>query len=306
MTRFKNPPLVMAGLVLGLFALGNLLEGYSPILRYVLGAIALLLWMILIKGMLSHPQAVKSQLAQPLIASVFTTFFMTGMIFSGYVMIFASLGAWVAILSKVIWWLSFMGIVLFMINFSRKYLLHFSLENVFPSWTVLYVGIGVASLTAPVSQQFSLGKIVFWYGLVATFCVLPIVFYKAYKIGLKEAVKPNITTICAPMSLITAGYASTFESPNKSLLVVLIILAQLFYLFIVAQLPKLMGREFSPAFSAFTFPLVISATSLKLSVKILDLTGFWLSLVNLECLIAAIVVLMVLSGYLNYLKQADK
>lgn len=305
-THLKNPPLVMAGLVLGLFALGNLLEAYSPLLRYVLGAVGMLLWGLLIRGMISHPESFRSQLTQPLIASVFTTFFMTGMIFSSYVMLFASFGTWVTILAKTIWWLSFVGIVLFMINFSRKYLLHFSMDNVFPSWTVLYVGIGVASLTAAISHQFLLGQIVFWYGLVATLLVLPIVCYKGYKIGLDEATKPNLTTICAPMSLITAGYASTFETPNKTLLVLLIILSQLFYFFILVQLPKLMGRKFSPGFSAFTFPLVISATSLKLSVQVLGLTGFWLTLINVECLIAAIVVLMVLSGYLNYLKQADK
>lgn len=303
MAQYKKPPLVMAGLVLGLLALGNLLESYSVILRYTLGGIAFVLWLLLIRGMLVHWKSFKEEVARPLVASVFTTFFMTGMIFSGYILIFQQLGSWVGLLSKTIWWLSFIGIVLFMLNFSRKYLLHFDMKHVFPSWTVLYVGIGVASLTAPISHQFLLGQIVFWYGLVATLLVLPIVFYKGYKIGLDEATKPNLTTICAPMSLITAGYASTFETPNKALLTLLLILGQVLYFFILVQFPKFMGRKFSPGFSAFTFPLVISATSLKLSVTILGLTGFWQELVHLETVIAAIVVVSVFSGYLHFLRK---
>ncbi len=39
--------------------------------------------------------------------------------------------------------------------FSIKYLKDFSLKNVYPSWTVLFIGIAIAGLTAPVSGYFS-------------------------------------------------------------------------------------------------------------------------------------------------------
>lgn len=35
MKNWEKPPLVMAGLVLGLLALGNLLEGYGPMFAIV-------------------------------------------------------------------------------------------------------------------------------------------------------------------------------------------------------------------------------------------------------------------------------
>lgn len=41
MKNWEKPPLVMAGLVLGLLALGNLLEGYGTYFRYCLGLVAL-------------------------------------------------------------------------------------------------------------------------------------------------------------------------------------------------------------------------------------------------------------------------
>lgn len=52
------------------------------------------------------------------------------------------------------------------------------MANLFPSWSVLYVGIGVASLTAPISGQFTIGKIVFWYGFIATLVLLPFLFIR--------------------------------------------------------------------------------------------------------------------------------
>lgn len=147
----------------------------------------------LIKGILKNKKESRKELSNPLIASVFTTFFMAGMILSTYILLFRSLGIWVAVLSKGVWWLSFIALIIHMAIFSWKYLRHFSMANLFPSWSVLYVGIGVASLTAPISGQFTIGKIVFWYGFIATLVLLPFLFIKAYKIGLPSAVKPNIT-----------------------------------------------------------------------------------------------------------------
>lgn len=54
MKNWEKPPLVMAGLVLGLLALGNLLEGYGTYVRYCLGLVALVFWIFLIKGILKN------------------------------------------------------------------------------------------------------------------------------------------------------------------------------------------------------------------------------------------------------------
>lgn len=84
MKNWEKPPLVMAGLVLGLLALGNLLEGYGTYFRYCLGLVALVFWIFLIKGILKNKKESRKELSNPLIASVFTTFFMAGMILSTY------------------------------------------------------------------------------------------------------------------------------------------------------------------------------------------------------------------------------
>lgn len=55
----------------------------------------------------------------------------------------------------------------------------------------------------------------------------------------------------------------------------LLVVSQILYAFVAYQLPKLLKRTFNPGFSAFTFPFVISATSLKLAFAYLELTSIW-------------------------------
>lgn len=76
MIKRKEPFLVQAGLVLGLLALGNLVGDVSQFLRYLLASLALLFFLHLVMGMLTHTKQVKEQLGQALVASVFPTFFM--------------------------------------------------------------------------------------------------------------------------------------------------------------------------------------------------------------------------------------
>lgn len=300
MENWKKPPLVMAGLVLGLAALGNLLGGYLPPLRWLLGGLAFCLYLLLIIGMIRHPEDVKQQLHQPLVASVFPTFFMSGMVFATYLQQLLGLD----FLARAIWWLSLLGnsglIVFFFWNFTWR----FCWEFVFPSWSVLYVGIAVAGLTASVTEVYSIGQFIFWYGLIATVCVLPLMAVRAYRIGLPEATRPNISTFCAPASLLLASYLNTFPISMDTVLVWLLLVAsQILYLFVLLQFPKLLDRPFNPGFSAFTFPFVISATSLKLALSYLGISSIWQFLVWFEVGVATCLVLYVLTQYLRFLKQ---
>ena len=300
MIKRKEPLLVQAGLVLGLLALGNLVGDVSQFLRYLLASLALLFFLHLVMGMLTYTKQVKEQLGQALVASVFPTFFMQGMVASTYLASWTFLGNFVRISAQVLWWMSFGGLVFLMVYYILAFVFPFKWENVFPAWTVLFVGIGVAPLTIAVPQQLFFGQLVFWYGLLATLLVLPIVLYKTYKIGLVENVRPNTTTICAPISLMTAAYVATFSQPNPVLLSLLLISGQCFYAFILWQLPRLIKRPFSAGFSAFTFPLVISAVALKQSLNALNLGLAGQILLTFEVLIALLVVL-----YITFLYAKD-
>lgn len=189
--------------------------------------------------------------------------------------------------------------------FSHKYLKSFSLENVYPSWTVLYIGIVIAGLTAPVSGYFFIGKLTVIYGFLATCIVLPLVFKRLKAYPLQTSIKPNTSTICAPFSLVAAAYVLAFPEAHVFVVILFLILSQVFYFYIVFQLPKLLREPFSPVFSAFTFPLVISATALKNSIPLLILPEIWNWLLYFEVLLATLIVFRVFFGYVHlFLKPA--
>ena len=92
---------------------------------------------------------------------------------------------------------------------------------------------------------------------------------------------------------------TTFPQPNPVLLSSLLISGQCFYTFILWQLPRLINRPFSAGFSAFTFPLVISAVALKQSLNVLELGLAGQILLVFEILTALLVVLYVAFLYLK-------
>lgn len=305
--RFEKAPLATAGLVLGLFGLGNLVKDISSLATAACGVVATFLWIYLIYSMLADWKSVQKQWQSPLVQSVFTTFFMSGLLSLVYLNNFFGSYRLIPEILKPMWFIWLISLIGHMIIFSKKYLLNLSLQSVFPSWTVLYVGIGVAALTAPLSHQLLLGKVIVCYGILATVVVLPLIFYRLQKYPLEAGMKPNTATICAPFSLVTAAYTATVETPNKLILACLLVASQFFYCYILIQLPKLLNRPFTPAFSSFTFPLVISATALKVSLKMLmpPLPMIWRLLVFLEIAVAVAIVTYVLAGYVRYIIQKN-
>ncbi|HGO3288351.1 TPA: permease, partial [Staphylococcus aureus] len=123
---------------------------------------------------------------------------------------------------------------------------------------------------------------------------------------LQTSIKPNTSTICAPFSLVAAAYVIAFPKANAFIVIIFLILAQIFYFYIIIQLPKLLKEPFSPVFSAFTFPLVISATALKNSLPVLMFPDIWKGLLFIEVLLATVIVLRVFIGYLHFFLKKEK
>ncbi|HEC2149126.1 TPA: TDT family transporter [Staphylococcus delphini] len=305
--KLQQIPLVTSGLILGLLGLGNLLKDISLVLTAICGILAILGLVHLLNSMLNNFNDVKNQLNSPLISSVFTTFFMSGFLVTTYLHTFFNKITIINHLITPLWILCLIGMITHIIIFSIKYLKRFSLENVYPSWTVLYIGIAIAGLTAPVSGYYLIGKLTVVYGFVATCIVLTVVFKRLKVYPLQSSIKPNKSTICAPFSLVAASYVLVFPEANFFIIILFLILSQLFYFYIVVQLPKLLKEPFSPVFSAFTFPLVISATALKNSMSVLVFPEIWKWLLFFEVLLATLIVFRVFFGYIHlFLKKARK
>lgn len=84
MRKLKEPPLALGGLGLSFFLLGNTLGDYSTLLRYVLGGIAFVLYLLLLTAFVKSFKNYRLALKNPLTSSIFPTLLMQGMLMIVY------------------------------------------------------------------------------------------------------------------------------------------------------------------------------------------------------------------------------
>lgn len=269
MSFFKRVPLPLCGVALGFAALGNLLAAYSPYLKVFCGVLAFVGILFVTCKYLTMPDAFVTDMKNPVTASVSGTYTMALMLLAGYIkpilLAFAMILWYVAIV------LHFVLIVYFTLNFILKIKIPDDLMKVVASYFIVYVGIVVASVTAPAFNNIALGQICFWIGFVL---YIPLFFYVSFryiKLGNKKIEAKALACIyAAPASLCVAGYISSFEQKNISFLTGLYLFSLVIYLlglFVAADLFANFAenREFKfyPSIAGITFPFVISAIASK-------------------------------------------
>lgn len=300
MEKIKKIPLPIAGLILGLAALGNLVRTYSEGLRNIFGIVSGILFLLLLIKIVFNFQATKEELNNPVVATVFPTYSMALMLLSTY------LKPTIGETAKVLWIIGVALHIFLMVKVAVKYLPKFDIKTMFPTWFITFVGIVVGSVTAPAFGMENLGQIFFWFGLLSYLVLIPFNIKRVYVLkNMPEPTIPTIAVFAAPGSLLLAGYMSSFPSKNMTMVYFLLFMSQFFYWMVIIQMPKLLNSEFYPSFSAFTFPLVISGIGLKLTNKFLMengiIIGFLKYMVKFEELISLIIVLYVLLKYIQFI-----
>ena len=92
---------------------------------------------------------------------------------------------------------------------------------------------------------------------------------------------------------------------GKGLLSIMVGLSQTFYFFVLTRLPKMIKEGFQPAFSALTFPTVITATSLKMAQGLLH-SSLLRPLFWLETILCLAILVSVLVGFVTYRKGENE
>lgn len=304
----KRIPIAIAGVMLAMAATGNLIQTYSPELRLVFGSISAIIGILLIIKFIMYPKTLSEDLENPISASVAATFTMAIMLLATYVKPFSST------IGLVLW---FIGLILhcaLILLFTFRFILKFNIKKVFPSYFIVYVGIAVASITAPAFSMTALGQAAFWFGFASYLVLLAVISYRVIKVKeIPEPAQPLIIIFAAPASLCLAGYLSSFENKSMAIVYFLAILSIAMYVFALTQLPRLLKLKFYPSYSAFTFPMVISAVSIKMTDGFLTKSGngiaFLKYIVMIQTVIAVAIVLYVLIRYILMLigsKQTNK
>ena len=269
MNFLKRVPLPLSGVALGFAALGNLLSAYNMSFKVICGVLAFI-GLILITGKyLSDIEAFTTDMKNPVIASVSGTYTMALMLLAVYVK------PVVPTFAIALWYIAvvlhFILMIYFTLNIVLKIKIPDEMMKIAASFFIVYVGIAVASVTAPAFKNMALGQICFWIGFILYIPFFIYVSYRYIKLGNKKIEAKALACIyAAPASLCVAGYIGSFEQKNILFLGGLYIFSLLMYFVgtavaidLFVSFVKNNDFMFYPSLAGLTFPFVISAIATK-------------------------------------------
>ena len=298
----KKLPLAFSGCLLGLAGAGNLISDTLPELSHVFSVLGLGLWIIFLISHLLDWQNTANELKKPPVLSGMATFPMAGMILATYLLRTVPS---VTLLAQVLWWFSFLLDIGLITYFSVQLLT--SKEKIYatPSWTVLYVGIAVAALTYPVVGIIEIAYATIIFGFILTFYLYPRIYKDLKKKPLPNELLGQEGIYCAPFSLLLASLVRVGGHQLLTYsIIMMIISSQIFFILVLSRLPQILKQGFYPAFSALTFPTIVTATSLKMAQGILQISLLNL-FVRIEIVISLTILIFVLFSYLIWMKKSS-
>ncbi|MBF0713308.1 TDT family transporter [Gemella sp. GH3] len=296
MKLIKDLPVPIAGLALGTVALGNLLQIHSSKIQLLCNFLSLAIVILLLLKFIIYSSSIKEIISKPILITVVATFPMSIVLLSSY------FEKYIGIYSFIFWILAFLlQLIIICIVFVKYVIKERKIGNIYPTWYIAFVGPAVVTVTAKTYNLEWLGEIVFYFTLVNYLILIPIVLYRVfiYK-NLMSGEYPTITILAAPGGLLLTSYMVGIANKNYYLTIFLVIIAIVFYTFILMNLPKLLNREFFPSFSAFTFPLIICATSFQKVANYQQIINS--SLFNILVIVSEIVaIFIVIFVYYKYI-----
>ena len=297
----KKLPLAFSGCLLGLAGAGNLILDTFPFLSRFFSLLGLILWFYFLVSHLSNLHESKQKLKKAPVLSGMATFPMAGMILSTYLL--RTLPVTMSILAQTLWWFAFLMDVYLILYFTKNYVLVKPRASATPTWMVLYVGIAVAALTYPVVGIVEIAYGAWIFGFILTLCLYPLIYHDLKRNPLPIALLGHEGIYCAPFSLLLAALVRVGGPSLPSwILLVMIFASQTFFFFVLSRVPRILKHGFQPAFSALTFPTIITATSLKMAQGVLQIPVLNL-FVWLETIICLTILIYVLIGYNHYVKR---
>ena len=296
----RGVPMPIAGVALGVVALGNLMQPVAEPLHAACGVVALALLLLLAAKLVSFPHMMADDMRHPIFCSVSATYSEIARQLATYVQPLCH-G-----LALAMWWAAVACHAALIVWFTVLAIARFNLSDVYPTYFICYVGIVVGSVTSASVGTLAVGRAILYFGLPAYAVMLALVTWRYARRPVPEPARPLFCIYAAPMSLTLAGYLSTHAQPNLALTVTLEVLAQLLLLIVLLRLPSLLRLKFYPSYAAMTFPFVITATALSKTIDAFAAAGVAVpaalgALLAAETLLAACMVCYVLVRYVAFL-----
>ena len=292
-------PLPICGVILALFSLGNLLNDTHPLLKAICATVGMIFLILIISKLILYPEKIKADFQNPILTSNSGTFSMSLMLLSTY------LSPFIPNIAFGIWILGVALHILLMIYFTYHFIIHnFNILTVYPSYWIVYVGITMGAITAHAHNLEEIGIIFFIVGFIAMILTMPLIIYRYIKYtDIPNGNKPLICIFTAVLSILIVGYINSFNTISNEFLMVMYIFACILYIFAFVKFIEYRNLEFYPSFAAFSFPFVISGLATKGVISKIGPNIILNNILNIETVIATIIVAYVLMKYIKFLSR---
>lgn len=193
--------------------------------------------------------------------------------------------------------------IVLIICFTVKFVFKLQMPKVFASYYIVYVGIVVASVTAPAYEKLAIGSAAFWFGFVTLILLLILVTYRYVTVKeVPDPAKPLICIYAAPTSLCIAGYVQSVMPKSYGFLMGMFVVATVIYIFALVKAIGYLKMPFFPSYAAFTFPFVISAIASKQTMACVMNMGHPMPFLKYVVLIETIIaVILVVYTYIRFM-----
>ena len=294
---FKKIPLALSSLVLALFSLSNQISQLTLIAQGI-WLIAIFGFALVLGRLIIGYRQTQEDLHNPVIASAFPSFFMAAFLFAGRLPL-AQTGLSIA-------WIGLLGLyIAYIIFFSLRFLRPLVLEQVYPSWFVVYVGPAISLATVPDSIPNSSKALILGLTGLATLSLFPLILWRIRRLTIPQPVLPILAILAAPLALLITSSIKSGQRPDTILLVGLLVFSQLFFFFALGLFAKLVKKGFVPLFAAFSFPLVNSVNAFKAATTSLGLVNLATQLVyKVEFVLVLVIMTYLLYHFLKLLYKA--
>ena len=297
LNKLENYPIGICGTSLGLITIGsawqlNNIKFFKPV-AIIFSIIALALMFLRI---VKFPKKILEELKHPVLGSFYPTIDMALMLIAAYFLDVAPK------IAETVWLLCVAVHFILFIVFSIFRFKNFKLEDMVPSWFVIWIGVVVACVTSPGMGHDNLARLLFYFGFVLYIITWPIMLYRVYNHkAIEEHKLPTIGVMAAPASLCIVGYTSVFTVINPVILWVLVIISFINLIIVYSYIIGFIKKGFAPTYAALTFPLAISVMAAYKVSKYLG-SGIWQSVFktigDIEIFIGTGVILYVVFNFL--------
>jgi tellurite resistance protein TehA-like permease len=307
-SHLNKMPIALSGLALAIASLSTIWDNFiggDGQIQLLGSVVASCILILLFFKYLFNVELLKRELQHVVAGSVAPTYTMAMMLVAN------NIAAYYFKLGEILSFIAIFAHIYLFVCFVYYRIKNFKLIEVSPSWFIPPVGLVLAVTTFPGGLDIDFAEQLLNFGFISYILLLPFVLYRWFFMGaLSDGEKPFFVILATPPSLLLISYLEITNQASYLFVWGLVMAALLMTFCVYLALIKLVRVPFTPAYSAFTFPLVISAIALFKTSAFLLSEGFPSSLVTftthfatIELSIASLIVMYVCIRYTQFFSQ---